>query len=119
MDLISLGQELSGSTNLADRVFTVSHTIECTSNQPSTAVPAQINSSRRGLTPTTDAETTDSMGTVIANSGSTCPQLTRNPILGYTPSQHRHQVTSFWMSANDIPERLVPKEHLIEMYLLS
>ena len=36
---------------------TVSHTLEGISNQPSTAVPAQISSSRRGLTPTAEAET--------------------------------------------------------------
>ena len=46
LDLISLGQEPSGLTNVADKVSTVSHTLECTSNQPSTTVPAQINSSR-------------------------------------------------------------------------
>ena len=39
LDLISLGQEPSDLTNLADKVSTVSHTLECTSNQLSTAVP--------------------------------------------------------------------------------
>ena len=53
---MSPGQDTSGLANLADKVFTVSHTLECTSNQPSTAVPAQINSSSRGRTPTADAE---------------------------------------------------------------
>ena len=32
LDLISLGQEPSGSTNLADKVSTASHTLRCTSN---------------------------------------------------------------------------------------
>ena len=50
------GKEPSGLINLADKVSTVSHTLEGTSNQPSTAVPAQINSSRRGLIPTAEAE---------------------------------------------------------------
>ena len=36
---------------------TVSHTLEGISNQPSTAVPAQINSRRSGLTPAAEAET--------------------------------------------------------------
>ena len=36
---------------------TVSHTLEGISNQSSTAVPAQINSSRRGLTPAAEVET--------------------------------------------------------------
>ena len=40
LDLISLGKEPSGLTNLADKVPTVSHTLECTVNRPSTAVPA-------------------------------------------------------------------------------
>ena len=37
---------------------TVSHTLEDISNQPSTAVPAQINSSRNGLTHVAEAKTT-------------------------------------------------------------
>ena len=101
LDLISLGQEPSRSISLADKVSTLSHTLEYTSNQPSTAVPPQMNSSRRGLTPTADAETTGSLYTAIANSGNIFPQLTRNPISEYTHSQH--QVTSFRMSANDTP----------------
>ena len=36
---------------------TVSHTLEGISNQPSTVVPAQINSRRSGLTPAAEAET--------------------------------------------------------------
>ena len=36
---------------------TVSHTLEDISTQPSTAVPAQINSRRSGLTPAAEAET--------------------------------------------------------------
>ena len=72
LDLISLGQKPSGLTNLADKVSTVSHTLERTSNQPSTAVPAQINSS-----------------------GNTCPQLTLNPTSEYISSQH--QLPSFRM----------------------
>ena len=40
LDLISLEQEPSGLTNLAGKVSAVNHTLECISNQPSTAVPA-------------------------------------------------------------------------------
>ena len=104
---ISLGQGPSGSINLADKVPTVNRTLECTSNQPSIAVPAQINGSRRGLTPTADTETPGSLYTAIANSGNICLQLTRDSISGYKHSQHQHQVTSFRMSASDIPEQLV------------
>ena len=103
LDLISLGQESSGLVNLADKVYTVSHALECTSNIPSTAVPAQIISSRRSRNPTTDAETTYSLYTAIAKGGNICPQLTRDSILGYTTNQ----LTSFRMSANNIPEQLV------------
>ena len=35
----------------------MSHTLEGISNQPSTAVPVQINSRRSGLTPAVEAET--------------------------------------------------------------
>ena len=35
----------------------VSHTLEGISNQPSTAVPAQINSSKNGVTSAAEAET--------------------------------------------------------------
>ena len=48
---ISLGQEPSGSTTLADKVSTVSHTLDV---QPSSTVPAQIASGRRNQTPTAD-----------------------------------------------------------------
>ena len=57
LDIISLGQEPPNLINLADKVSSVSHTLESTSNQPSTAVPTKINSSRRGLTPMAEAET--------------------------------------------------------------
>ena len=103
LDLVSLGQGLSGSTTLADKVSTVSHTLDV---QPSTAVPAQIDSSKRGLTPTAVAGSKGgSLYTAIANSGNIC--LTCDSISGYTPSQHQHQLSSFRMSANDIPEQLV------------
>ena len=79
LDLISLGQKPSGLINLADnKVSSVSHTLESTSNQPSTAVPTKINSSRRGLTPMAEAEISvqpDSLYMAIANSGNTCPQF--------------------------------------------
>ena len=91
LDLISLGQESSGLTHLADKVSTVSHTFKCTSNQWSTAVPAQINSSRRGRTPTDDAEITSvptdcstTLHTAITNDGNACLQLTRYPTSEYT-----------------------------------
>ena len=105
LDLISLGQRPSGSTTLADKVSTVNHTLD---GQPSTAVPAQIDRSRRRLTPTADAETTGGyLYTAIAYSGTTCPQYTRDSVSGYSPSQPPHQVSSFRVSANDIPEQLV------------
>ena len=108
LDLISMGQEPSGLTNVADKVSTVSHTLEFTSNQPSSPISAKINSSRRGRTPTADAEIAsvqaNSLYTAIA-SGNDCPQVTRNSILEYTSSQQ--QLTSFYMSAKDIPEQLV------------
>ena len=37
--------------------FPVSHTLAAISNQPSIAVPAQINSSKNGLIPAAEAET--------------------------------------------------------------
>ena len=52
LDLISLGQDTSDLANLADKVSTVSHMLECASNQTNRAGPAQINSSSRGRTPT-------------------------------------------------------------------
>ena len=58
LDLISLGQDKSGLANLADKVSTMSHTLGCTSKQPSTAVPSKINSRSRGRTPTADVEIT-------------------------------------------------------------
>ena len=59
LDFISLGHDTSGSANLADKMSTVSHTLECTLDQPSNAVPAQINSRSTGRsTPTADAEIT-------------------------------------------------------------
>ena len=61
--LIFLRHIPSDLINITKRVFTVSHTLEGTSNQPSTAVPAQINSNSRGQTPMTDSETTDSLYT--------------------------------------------------------
>ena len=71
--------EPSGLIKLADKVSTVSHTLEGTSNQPSTAVPAQINGSRRGLTPTAEAKAsiqqTLCLWLSLINSGNTCPQL--------------------------------------------
>ena len=89
LDLMSLGQGLSGSTNLADKVSTVCHTR--LDVQPSTAVSAQIGSSRRDLTPTADAETRGgSLYTTIFNNGTGCPQHTRDSILGYSPSQPQH-----------------------------
>ena len=91
LDLISLGQEPSVLTHLADKVSIVSHTFKCTSNQPSTAVPAQINSSRGGRTPTDDAEITrvqtdcsTTLYTAITNDGNACLQLTRYPTSEHT-----------------------------------
>ena len=107
LNLISLGQEPSGLMNLADKLSTVSHALEGTSIQSSTAVPAQINISSRGLTPTTDdGETTNYLSTATINSGNICPQLRRDSILGFSPSSPQHQVSSLRMSANDIPEQL-------------
>ena len=109
LDLISLGQEPSGLTKVADKVFTVSHTLEYTSNQPSTAVPVQINSSSRGRTPTADAEITSvqadcssTLYTAITNNGNTCPQPTRYPNSECTSSQHH--LISFRMT----PPRTYP-----------
>ena len=45
----------------------VSHTLEGISNQPSTAVPAQINSKRTGLTPAAEAETNVQAGPLHGN----------------------------------------------------
>ena len=51
------GKEPSGLIHFADKVSTVSQTLEGTSDQPSTAVPVHINSNMRGLTQTAEAET--------------------------------------------------------------
>ena len=91
----------AGSTTLADKVSTVSHTLDV---QPGTAVPAQDSS--RSLNPTACARTTGgSLYTAIANSGSICP--TRDFMSGYRSSQPQHQAIFFRMSANDVPEQLV------------
>ena len=91
------GREPSGLINLADKVSTVSHTLEGTSNQPSTAVSAHINSSRRGLTPTAEAE--KSVQTLctwlsLINSGNTCPQL-ENCCFLKTSSCHRLESSKY------------------------
>ena len=86
LDLIYLGQGPAGSTTLADKVSTVSHTLDV---QPSTTVSAQIDSRRKSLSPTKRAETTGgSLYTAIANSGNIYP--TRDSIPGYVPSQPQH-----------------------------
>ena len=107
LDLITLGQGPSGSSTLADKVSTESHTLDV---QPSTAVPAQIDSSRRSLTPTTKTGTTGSSYTAVAKSVNIYPQPTYDSILGYLPSQPQQQVSFFRMSANDIPEQLLLRE---------
>ena len=38
LELISLEQETSGPTNLVKKVSTVSHVLQCTTNQPSTII---------------------------------------------------------------------------------
>ena len=60
LELIFLEHNPSGPTNLANKVSTESHTLECTTNEPRTIVPTQTNSSSYGrsipASPATNAE---------------------------------------------------------------
>ena len=101
LDIIAVGQGPVDPTTLANKVSTVSHTLDI---QPSTAVPAQDN--RSSLNPIACAEITGgSLYTAIADSGNICP--TGGSMFGYRPSHPQHQANSFRMSANDVPEQLV------------
>ena len=111
LDLISLGHGTSDPVNLADKMLKVSHTLECTSNQPSTVVPVQINSSR-GTTPTTAEKEIRKITTNITTlyvpitNGNTSSHTRRHPTLKCSSSQH--QLIPFRTTALNIPEQRFP-----------
>ena len=96
MDFISLEQEVSGLANLADKVSTMTHKLDCTTNQPSATVPAQANSSSSNgqsipTSPTPEAEEVN-----LASSGTTSRQPSSVCVDANSTTLNTAMVTTIW-----------------------
>ena len=132
LELIYMEQDTPGPVNIVDKVSTVSHIFECTTNQPSTTVPGQANNGSSGRTvptsPTNEAAEVNlaSFGpnnrqssTVYDNANGTTLNAVITTGNAYShnarkltseymrPSSH-HKLTTFHMTALDIPEQHSP-----------
>ena len=137
-----VGAHLHGDTpgpaNLVDKMSTVSDIFECTTNQPSTTVPGQANNRRGSRTvPTSPTDKAvevnlasfgsnnrqsstvylDANGTTlnaVITTGNAYSHNARNPTSKHMRPSSHHQLTTFHMTALDIPEQHSSFEHGFE-----